>query len=108
MSLNVRIRKQNSLPVIKITGDISGEDSVRLARKILSGGREKARAVVLDLSETTFIDSHGLGAIIYAWRMLEQSGSKLVLLDPPAFVHTLIQGTNLASVITVVESMDSI
>jgi anti-anti-sigma factor len=108
MSCKIKVRRRNNMPVIKIVGELSGEESGRISQKIISHGKNKSRAVVIDLSETTFIDSHGLGVLVYAWKTLEQRGNKLVFLNPPQFVQTLMRGTNLSSVITVVESLDSI
>jgi anti-anti-sigma factor len=108
MSCKIHISRHNDLDVVKITGEISGEDSGRISRKILTRTHQNTRAVVIDLRETTFLDSHGLGALIYIRKMLDDAGSNLVLLDPPQFVHTLMQGTNLDSVITIADSLDSI
>jgi anti-anti-sigma factor len=108
MSCKVKIHTVNSIPVVAIAGELSGEDSAMVTRKILKHEHEKARAVVVDLRQTTFVDSHGLGAIIYAWRMLEQNGVKLVLLDPPPFVHSLLEGTNLGAVLQIVDTLDGL
>jgi len=104
MRCKIKTRRLRDVPVLKIIGELAGENSQRVSRKILSLGALKTRSVAVDLSETTFIDSHGLGVLVYAWKMLENGGKELVLLDPPPFIHTILQGTNLATFIKVVES----
>lgn len=108
MSCKIKIKRHNDVPVIKIIGELAGGDSAGVSKKILAHGNVKTRKVVIDLSETTFIDSHGLGALVYAWKMLENGGKELVLLDPPSFFHTILGGTNLSSLIKVIDSLESL
>ncbi len=108
MSCKVKIRHHNEVPVIQITGELSGSESARASKKIIDQCGVKTGTVVIDLRETTFIDSHGLGVLVYAWRRLEESGKNLVFLDPPSFVQNILEGTNLANVLTVIDSLESL
>jgi len=46
--------------------------------------------LVIDLSQTTFIDSTGLKALVDVWRRRGDAGLELVLREPsPAVMHTL-------------------
>lgn len=40
------------------------------------------KTVRLDLSEVDFLDSSGIGAIVFLWKRLRQSGRALVLIGP--------------------------
>jgi anti-anti-sigma factor len=56
--------------------------------------------VVVDLSELTFIDSSGLGAIHSARRLAIKDGGTLVVSRPQAAVHRVLKLTGLESLIT--------
>jgi anti-sigma B factor antagonist len=46
--------------------------------------------LVIDLSQTTFMDSTGLKALVDVWRRRRAAGLELVLREPsPAVMHTL-------------------
>ncbi len=48
------------------------------------------RAIVVDLSETTFLDSSGLGALVWAAHRLRAAGGSLTAVEPhPQIVATL-------------------
>lgn len=62
-----------------------------IARLLTDGQRE----VVLDLSQTTFLDSSGLRAILTAHRRIGEQGGKLVLRHPSEPVLRLLEITGL-------------
>jgi stage II sporulation protein AA (anti-sigma F factor antagonist) len=51
--------------------------------------------VVVDLSELTFMDSSGLGAIHLARRLAVKDGGRLVVCRPQPIVHRVLQLTGL-------------
>ncbi|MBD3392162.1 MAG: anti-sigma factor antagonist [Chitinivibrionales bacterium] len=108
VSCKVKLQHKNALPVVQVIGELTGNDSARVSKKILAQRAGKSKMVVVDLSETTFLDSHGLGVLVYAWRRLEERDQELVFMNPPPFVQNIFQGTNLANVLRVVESLDAL
>jgi anti-anti-sigma factor len=82
MSFKISSRKIKSVPVIEITGDLSGEHVVKITAAIDKLRRGGAKTIAVDLSRTTFIDSHGLGVFVYCWRLLENEKRSLVFVNP--------------------------
>ena len=108
MSCKTKTHSHNGIPVIAIIGDLAGSNAPRITKKILGCVDKNCNKVVADLRETTFIDSHGLGVLVYAWRRLEEEGHQLIFLDPPPFIQDIFDGTNLAQVLTIAESLESL
>jgi anti-anti-sigma factor len=103
MSFKIKIRKVNSTPVLEIFGEITGENVAKVMNKLDSLRNNGSKMIAVDLGKTTFIDSHGLGAFVYSWRLLEENKRQLVFINPHGFVYTMFSGTNLDKIFKVVE-----
>jgi anti-sigma B factor antagonist len=92
--------------VVAVTGEIdlftAPEFKQRMSRPIDEG----VQRLVVDLSQTTFIDSSSLGVLIGAHRRLKQrNGSLVVVCDNDTIVKTF-KITGLDGVFTLVRSLD--
>jgi anti-sigma B factor antagonist len=74
--------------------------SARRLREVLSelvdGGTTR---IVVDLGETTFLDSSGLGALIAGLKSARQAGGDLQVARPTAEVMSVFELTNLDKVL---------
>ena len=105
MSFKVHIKKIKGMPVLEISGELTGENVGKIAVRLERLRKTKARLIAVDLSRTTFIDSHGLGAFVYCWRMLENENRDLVFVSPQGFILSMLHNTNLDRVFKVVDSI---
>jgi anti-sigma B factor antagonist len=92
--------------VVAVTGEIdlftAPEFKQRMSRPIDDG----VQRLIIDLSNTTFIDSSSLGVLIGAHRRLKQrNGSLVVVCDNDTIVKTF-KITGLDGVFTLVRSLD--
>lgn len=79
--------------------------SLRTAvEELVAGGAPK---VVVDLSETTFLDSSGLGALIAGLKTCRQAGGDLRIAAPTDAVLAVLQLTNLDKVLRPRESAET-
>ena len=82
----------------RLTGEIdftsTGPLQATLSGMILPGGG----TVLVDLTEVTFIDSSGLGALVQAHRTAEAQQTRLLLVTSPA-VRRVLQVTGLSEVL---------
>ena len=92
--------------VVAVTGEIDLFTAPQFKQRMsqpIDAGRSN---VVVDLTETTFIDSSSLGVLIGAHRRLKQrNGSLVVVCDNDAIVKTF-KITGLDGVFTLVRSLD--
>ncbi len=77
--------------------------AVQFKEDFLSIIDEKGKKIVLDLSEVTFIDSSGLGAIVAAYKKIKPEGI-LVLLTKSEAILTMLRLTRLDKIFQIVES----
>lgn len=105
-----------SVATMRDVTPLSGEVEVCSPRGTLEAAtaaefREEAASVcgsahvVFDLSEVTFIDSCGLGALIGAIRRVREHGGRVVLCSPRAPVTRLLRVVGMDRLVTVHDSL---
>ncbi|MER8160435.1 STAS domain-containing protein [Streptomyces sp. NPDC094472] len=84
---------------------LAGEVDLALAPALREGvdavAGEGQSWIVLDLEQVTFMDSAGLGVVVYGMRRAEAHGGRLRLAGPGAQVRRLLQLTGADAVIGV-------
>jgi anti-sigma B factor antagonist len=105
MSFKIHVKKIKGKPVLEIIGELTGENVGKTAARLERLRKSPARMIAIDLSRTTFIDSHGLGAFVYCWRLLENEHRDLVFVSPQGFILNMLHNTNLDRVFKVVDSI---
>jgi anti-sigma B factor antagonist len=78
--------------------DVLNVDQVRVA--LVEAIETRPRALVVDLSKLSFIDSTGLGAIIFGFQRARDEGIEFALARPTRGVHQILV---LSGVLEVVE-----
>jgi anti-sigma B factor antagonist len=86
--------------VLVASGDVDLTTAQVLRRRIELTA-EPGEDLVIDLRRVTYMDSPGLGTLIYCDRVQRERGGRLVLKDPSGPVRELFEVVRLASVIEV-------
>ncbi|MDR0307374.1 MAG: STAS domain-containing protein [Chitinispirillales bacterium] len=111
MALEVSLISEAENPVLELTGKIIDIDVKKLQHKMDQLYKKKAiPRIVLDVSLANFIDSHGVGTIVYYHTLLQRENRRLVILnanpDPKAYLNNLFELTNLDKVLNIVKSLE--
>ena len=81
--------------------------SARRLKEVLSGlVTGGTTRIVVDMAETTFLDSSGLGALIAGLKSARQAGGDLRIARPTPSVLTVFQLTNLDKVLRARDSVE--
>lgn len=104
-SLVVRDEPRPWGTVIEVSGELDVSGVPRLRERLEEAVSRGARRLVLDLSETTFIDSVSLAAIVAARRKLGDEGQVVIATSHP-YVLLILEAGGLDSVIEVFASRD--
>lgn len=90
----MRLRSERPEPgtqMIRVTGDIEGEDALSLA-SVPSQTDPAPRRRVVDLSEVTFIDSAGIEALLKVAAATTAAGGEIVLvLRDDSYIRRLLE-----------------
>ncbi|MBD3321947.1 MAG: STAS domain-containing protein [Chitinivibrionales bacterium] len=109
MALEINERKYNSNPLLELVGRVVDVDVKKLARKLESIYKKNPSSIIIDVTRTNFMDSHGLGIIVYYHTRMQSENKKVIVLNantnPRSYINRLFELTNLNKVLNVVQEL---
>ena len=88
----ITIDKQNGATVISVRGEIDHHSAVGLRETIdQSVIQAKPEELILDFSLVTFMDSSGIGLVMGRFRLMQETGGRLVLQNLPAPIKKVMR-----------------
>ncbi|MBD3346356.1 MAG: STAS domain-containing protein [Chitinivibrionales bacterium] len=84
----------------ELAGDMRGRDFVDLLEKMRESAYPKC---IVDLSRLHYIDSQGLGGLIYSNKILSMAGKELVLVSPQHYVRKIFNDYSLDQVLNIAD-----
>ena len=87
-------------------GEIDALTAPTLGRRLLQLVAEGIRRVVVDLSQTTFIDSTGLGVLVNGLRQVGRGGGELVVVCPTERILRPFKATGLHRHLSIAKSRE--
>ena len=88
--------------------ELNQTNALALQRSVNAVLTDAVKTIELDLSQTIFVDSHGLGALIAMRNMMERRGGAVNLLNPSPLVRRVLELTRLHRVLDIVKSEQSL
>ena len=95
MGLKISIGKHHESPVLRVDGEIVCQESIKISKKLQLFCGSVHGEVYLDLSRATFIDSYGMGGLIYSQKVLERENVSLLILNPHENIRKVFESNNL-------------
>ena len=107
-SLDITVTKDD-IPVVELKGRVADLDVKRVQHKIDQLYKKKVQKIVVDVSKANFLDSHGLGTIVYYHTLMQKENRQLIILntnaDRSAYINRLFELTNLDKVLNIVQAL---
>ena len=107
-SLKITVSKDD-IPVVELKGRVADLEVKQVQRKIDQLYKKKLTKIVIDVSKANFLDSHGLGTIVYYHTLMQKEKRQLIILntntDPSSYINRLFELTNLDKVLNIVQSL---
>ena len=92
--------------VVSLRGEIDAATAPRLGSRLFGLADEGKRAVVVDLTDVTFMDSTGIGVLLNAVSHFEGRHAELVVVCDSDLILRPFQLTGVASLLTIVDSRE--
>jgi anti-sigma B factor antagonist len=88
--------RDGDVELARVVGEVDASNVDQLSEKLLERVSNKVRALVLDLSETSYIDSSGISLIFDAAARLRNRRQQLRLVVPPrSFVGEVLAAVSM-------------
>jgi anti-anti-sigma factor len=102
----VELSTVNGTPIVHVRGEIDLSNAAQVRDAIADARPHEATVVVVDLSDTGYLDSAGIAMIFRLGERLRNSRQELRLLVPPdAPIRTVLRMTKLDQVIPLQDSI---
>lgn len=88
--------RMNHLPSLRLAGEVDLAATRELAESLNELVGTTTHVAVVDVSDVTFMDTSGLGALVRASERLRRQNRSLVLICPPGQVRDLLHTTGMA------------
>jgi anti-anti-sigma factor len=90
------LESDGDVELARVAGEVDASNVEDLSRSLLDAVSNKSRALVLDLSETVYIDSSGISLIFDAAARLRNRRQELRLVVPPrSFVAEVLAAVSM-------------
>ena len=99
--MTLKVRYVGQVAIVDIRGKITvGKGDVVLRRELLELLNSDRRYILLNLENTTYVDSCGLSELVACYRRAREQNGMIKLLSPPGQVRDLLRLTRLDEVLT--------
>ena len=95
------VERSDGQVVISVRGEVDMASAPSLWQHFEAALPDATQRLVVDLSETTFIDSAALGVFVRAFKRLRHAGADLVLRSPSRSARKVFTVTGLDRVMTI-------
>jgi anti-sigma B factor antagonist len=98
---DVTATERDDLATVAVMGELDCDTAPRL-NQVLASLADRDRVILVDLSQTEFMDCAGIAPLVAAYRLQREVGGDLVLDSPGRAVFRVIELTQLDKLINVV------
>lgn len=105
--MNLTTTDRGDYTVVSIDGRLTASGAPRLRNAVSDLVDAGAARIVIDLGQTEFVDSSGLGALIGGLKRARVAGGDLRIAAVPEQVHAVLRLTNLDRVLSLYETPET-
>jgi len=103
--LELKIRKSNEIYIIDVNGDMDLYNSYKLKELVTKMVRKEIQKFVINLQNVEYIDSSGIGALIYIYSTTKKFDIKFLISNVHGSVKKIIELTKLMSYFPIVSKV---
>lgn len=104
--MELKIRKHSETYIIDVNGEMDLYNSYKLKELVMKMLEKKVSQLIINLDNVEYIDSSGIGALIYICSTLKKMNLKLVIANIHGSVKKVIELTKLMGYFPIANSID--
>jgi len=103
--LELKIRKSNEIYIIDVNGDMDLYNSYKLKELVTKMVNKKVQKFVVNLQNVEYIDSSGIGSLIYIYSTTKKLDIKFLIANVHGSVKKVIELTKLMNYFPIVSKV---
>ncbi|MFP4363664.1 MAG: anti-sigma factor antagonist [Spirochaetia bacterium] len=104
--MELKIRKNAETYIIDVNGEMDLYNSYKLKELVMKMLEKKVEKFVINLENVDYIDSSGIGALIYICSTIKKMNLKLIIANIHGSVKKVIELTKLMGYFPIANSID--
>jgi anti-anti-sigma factor len=108
MAFKLKTHFVNSIPIVSINGDLTSQEIPPVCAELVKYIKTSAKGIAVDLSGTDFMDSQGLGIIIYCSQMYKKASKQFFIIKPRDFLRTIMKDLSCDQIFKIVDSEEQV
>ena len=104
--MELKIRKNGEIYIIDVNGEMDLYNSYKLKELVMKMIEKNVKLFVINLEQVDYIDSSGIGALIYICSTIKKMNLKLAISNIHGSVKKVIELTKLMSYFPIANSVD--
>ncbi len=105
---SIDIKTANDVIVVKVVGSINSTTTPEFDAKLEDLIAKKHLRIVVDLSDTDFISSSGIGVLLSTVTVLRDKDGDLILMNPPKLIDDILEIMNIRNYFRSITSLDEL
>ncbi|HTX72688.1 MAG TPA: anti-sigma factor antagonist [Rectinemataceae bacterium] len=104
--MELKIRKNGDSYIIDVNGEMDLYNSYKLKELVMKMLEKKVERFIINLENVDYIDSSGIGALIYICSTIKKMSLKLVITNIHGSVKKVIELTKLMGYFPITQTID--
>jgi anti-sigma B factor antagonist len=104
--MELKIRKNESNYIIDVNGEMDLYNSYKLKELVMKMLEKKVEHFIINLENVDYIDSSGIGALIYICSTIKKLGHRLIITNIHGSVKKVIELTKLMGYFPIANSIE--
>jgi anti-sigma B factor antagonist len=105
---SIDVQTMNDVVVVKVCGSINSTTTADLDATFEDLIARKHLRIVVDLSDTDFISSSGIGVLLSTVTVLRDKEGDLILMSPPKLIDDILEIMNIRNYFRSIKSLDEL
>lgn len=94
--------------LLKVKGEMIGADCAQVSNQFINTVKALGKPVIMDLSEVEYIDSRGLGIIVFLYTHVKKKGERFLLSGVSREIMKILKVTALDTILGIYPDIESI
>jgi anti-sigma B factor antagonist len=104
--MELKLTEENGCSIIAVEGELDLYNAFKLKELTMKLVSSAVRGIVINLADTKYIDSSGVGSVIYSYALCKNNKIAFYLTDVHGSVRRVIELTKLIGFLPIVENQE--